>query len=90
MNAEFQEIQKENFQDYKRRIIARTPFREYSIVWLFSASSTQWTAQYRPINPKTGEVWQASRWVGVEGCYRFANELSAREAVAAEIHRAGK
>lgn len=91
MNAEFQEIQTDNFHMYKRWVIARTPFREYTIVWASQPPETAyWRAQYRPINPKTGEVWQASRWVGVEGCYRFANEPSAREAVAAEIYRSGK
>lgn len=46
-----------------RENISRSAKREY---WV-SENDGLWRAMYRPLNPKTGQPWQAARDVGVEG-----------------------
>jgi len=61
----------------------RTATREYYVIFSWGA----WHPHFRPINPKTGKPWQASRGIAPYNCQ---TESEAVAAIAAEKERSGK
>jgi hypothetical protein len=71
-------------QDYARLDETKTATRVYFVI----RSWGKYHAHYQPLNPKTGERWQASRrlspWEGL------ATEAEAVAAIAAQKEKSGK
>lgn len=62
----------------------RTATREYYVIFSWGA----WHPYFKPLNPKTGQPWQASRRLAMAvGC---KTEAEAVAAIAAEKERSGK